>query len=200
MTSRTHIATSTAITMAIINPSSLSYLTIALSTAVLGSTIPDIDIITSDSREYLTKILFILTISIITCLGLEIYFDLGLIELIKKKTEITYILVGLTLFLVTCFYGIHKPHRTFMHSLICLLILTYLVSIIFKISTLPFFIGMLSHIVLDLLNHKKIQLFYPFKKRVGLNLCDADGIVNNITFAIFSITFIIELIIFIYFK
>lgn len=83
-----------------------------------------------------------------------------------------------------------------MHSFTALVILTIIVDFIFHDATLPFAIGMLSHILLDLLNMKKVQLFYPLKNKFGLKLCSANGTVNTVIFISSISIFIFELMIF----
>ena len=76
---------------------------------------------------------------------------------------------GVIAFLAVCIFGITKPHRSFMHSFTALAILTIIVDFTFHDATLPFALGMLSHILLDLFNKKKVQLSYPLKNKFGLN-------------------------------
>jgi membrane-bound metal-dependent hydrolase YbcI (DUF457 family) len=57
---------------------------------------------------------------------------------------------------------------------------------------------MLSHIVLDLLNHVGVAVLCPFSdKRFCLDLCDSNGLVNKILFcasvfgAAYMVTFVV---------
>ena len=84
-----------------------------------------------------------------------------------------------------------------MHSFTALAILTIIVDFTFHDATLPFALGMLSHILLDLFNKKKVQLSYPLKNKFGLNLCSANGIANTVIFISSIGIFILELMIFI---
>jgi inner membrane protein len=54
---------------------------------------------------------------------------------------------------------------------------------------------MLSHIALDTLNKKKIQLFYPLPApKIGFNICYADGKVNELIFWGASAAAVIKLV------
>lgn len=46
--------------------------------------------------------------------------------------------------------------------------------------TMPFFIGMVSHLVLDLLNRRPLRLLYPLRGGWCLGLCWADGRVDRL--------------------
>lgn len=71
-------------------------------------------------------------------------------------------------------------HRGFTHSLICFLILSYgLFLRDFEVG-LFFSIGYISHLFLDFLTQKGIQLFFPFNKRFGVKILKTNGIVDRI--------------------
>ena len=76
------------------------------------------------------------------------------------------------------FYGI---------VLLGLFIYTVILSYNFKDNiVIPYFISHLSHILLDLLNMKGVALFYPFKFRFSLKLCESSGSFNQLLFGLFS--------------
>ena len=53
---------------------------------------------------------------------------------------------------------------------------------IFPDAVQYFAAGFLSHLVIDLLNRKRVHLFYPLGRGVCLNLCSSRGLVNRILF------------------
>ncbi|MBI5393009.1 metal-dependent hydrolase [Candidatus Woesearchaeota archaeon] len=58
-------------------------------------------------------------------------------------------------------------HRGFFHSLLALFLFSYLLSLVIPvIYIVPFFIGYLSHLVLDTLNHQGIMFLYPIPVRI----------------------------------
>ena len=127
---------------------------------------------------------------------IEYFSGFSIFSYISEHKKVLPFILGIIAFLAVCIFGITKPHRSFMHSFTALFILTAIVDSIFHDAALPFAIGMLSHILLDLLNMKKVQLFYPFKKKFGLKLCSANGTVNMVLFITCISIFIFELIIF----
>lgn len=63
-------------------------------------------------------------------------------------------------------------HRGFMHSFTCAAILTAI--------NVPLGLGAFSHIVLDLLNYKKIKLFAPFSQtKFALKICKSGGLADH---------------------
>lgn len=84
-----------------------------------------------------------------------------------------------------------------MHSFSATLILGIIVDFIYPSATFSFVIGMLSHILLDLFNMKKVQLFYPIKAKFGLKLCSANGYANTVIFISSISIFMFELLIFV---
>lgn len=201
MTKDTHVAGGLAVTMAVVQPHSFKSLAICLAAATIGSVISDIDVTTSKSRRELNRIIVISVVAIVVCTALEFIFHLGILSMLQSQTNLFRILSGLGFFLFVCCYGINTPHRSFMHSALCLIALSGIIWVIFPSAALPFFISMLSHIVLDLFNTKKVQLFYPLKKpKVGFKLCHADGKINKIICKIATAIFVLEMILFIIFQ
>ena len=95
-----------------------------------------------------------------------------------------------------CYYGYRQPHRSFLHSFLGLFILSFLCYFAFGNIVIPFSIGLITHIILDLFNIKGLRLFYPLKNKYSLKLCVYNGKVNNILFYIFCLLITIELIIY----
>lgn len=197
MTSKTHIAAGIAITTAIVQPSSIKAFAICVTAATIGSIISDIDVTTSESHKDLVKILTISVIMIILCAIAESMFHIGIIAFILGQTNLCRILIGLLAFLLICSFGMHKPHRTFMHSILCVLALSSTVFLILPSAVFSFGIAMLSHIALDLFNRKKVQFLYPWDWKFALKLCTANGIVSNIICSVCSALCFVEIGIFI---
>jgi inner membrane protein len=60
-----------------------------------------------------------------------------------------------------------SKHRGFFHSLFFVLVASSLFYFIFPKAILPFLIGYISHLFLDCLTKRGLNLFYPFKFRIG---------------------------------
>lgn len=193
MTSKTHIATGLATMTALIRPDSTKLLLICLASTTIGSIISDTDLTTSELHKDIDKIITISAISIALCFLADYFFNLGIYSFILNQTNLTHTLVGIVILLLLCLFGMHTAHRSFMHSILGTLIFSATVYFILPTAALPFAIGMFSHIILDLFNLKKVQVFYPSKKRLGFKLCSSDGKVNNILCILSTISFIVLL-------
>ena len=185
MTAKTHIAAGTCLTVLMTNPDNIKYLTLGIAGSVIGSIIPDIDSKNSETNQLFNKVTIITILTIIICSLIEYFFHIGLYKLIFKKNNIEEIIITSILFFVMCIIGSRTNHRSFTHSIIGLIIYSYITTISLpRIVVISFIIGYISHIFLDLFNHKGIRLLYPLRKRFCLDLCDSDGIINNIIFYI----------------
>lgn len=97
-------------------------------------------------------------------------------------------------------YAIHRifGHRKFFHSILCGLILSFIIFIITGnifsspyIAALSFGSGFLSHLLLDMLNKDGIALFYPIKYRFHIASFKSDGFLNLILTGFFSLLLIL---------
>jgi len=75
--------------------------------------------------------------------------------------------IGRKLFFISWIINLFFGHRKLIHSLIFALFLSYLVKLSFNDYYIPFFIGYLTHLFLDLITKQGLQLFYPFKFKIN---------------------------------
>lgn len=198
MMKKTHLASGLAVAMAIVRPCTINDLAICLTSATIGSVISDIDVSSSKSRKELNKILAISVTAIVACTLIEVIFHIGILAMLQSQTNVMKALIGVMLFLLICSFGIHTPHRSFMHSITAVVALTGATCLVLSKATLPFMVSMISHIILDLFNKKTVQLLYPLKKpRIAFNLCKANGTANAVIFVIANIIIILEIVMFI---
>lgn len=198
MMKKTHLAGGLAAAIAIVRPSTINDLTICLASATIGSVISDIDVSSSKSRKELNKILAISITAIVACTLIEMIFHVGILTMLQSQTNVMRALIGVMLFLLICSFGIHTPHRSFMHSITAVIALTGATYMVLPKATLPFMVSIISHIVLDLFNKKTVQILYPLKKpRIAFNLCKANGTANTVIFVIANIIIILEIAMFI---
>lgn len=199
MQCRTHIAFGVAASTALVHTSDLKILLTTIAGATIGSIISDLDSYNSEVSQILNKITVISITTVLACVGISYIFKIDVIDKIIQYKNAANIIIGVLIFLLISVLGSYTKHRTFMHSIPCALIYYFLLSTFLSQSfTLAFIISMLSHILLDLLNHIGVAIFCPLsEKRVCLDLCDSDGIVNRILFyvsvfvAAYMITFVI---------
>ena len=186
MQCRTHIAFGIALSTAIIHTSDVKVLLTTVAGATIGGIIPDLDSYNSEISQILNKITAIIVSTVLVCVGVSYIFKIDIIDKIVQYKNVANILIGVLVFLLVSILGSYTKHRTFMHSIPCVLIYYFILSTFLSQNfTLPFVVSMLAHIVLDLFNHIGVVLFCPLsEKRVCFDLCDSDGMVNNILFYI----------------
>ena len=196
MTGKTHLAFGMAVTMLAASPSTVSETVMCLGVASIGSVISDIDVSTSKSRKNLNKILIIITVSVILLALAELIFKIGIVKEISKNSNVMRVIIGIMAMLMICMFGKNCPHRSFMHSILGLVLLTVSAYIILPEFALYMAVSVISHIFLDMFNKKRIKLFYPLKKpAIALRLCSAGGIVDYILFRVSGLMLAVELII-----
>ena len=189
MTYKTHLATGYTAALLFTNPSSLSELVMCIGVSSIGSVISDIDASTSESRKNLGKVLAASAIGIAVILAGDYFWNLGIVSRFRNSAALMRLFTGFIVFIGICIFGEHRPHRSFMHSLLGVAAITFSFSVIIPSSAKYLAVSMLSHILIDMLNKKKIQLFYPLKKpKIGFNICYADGMVNRMLFFLASAT------------
>ena len=191
MQCKTHIAFGVAVSTAMVHTGDIKTILIAMAGATIGSAIPDLDSYNSEFSQILNKITGIIVATITICLAISYILKIDIIDRVVQYKNVTNILIGTLIFLFVSILGSNTKHRTFMHSFLCLLIYYLVLSTFLSQSfAVPFAVGMLSHILLDLLNHIGVAVLCPISdKRFCLDLCDSDGIVNRVLFYL-SIVFI----------
>ena len=180
MTGKTHFAVGEAAALLLTHPTTAKGLALCLGAAAVGSMISDIDVTSSHSHRDVTIITSTALASAAIIAGLELHFHLGILSLLQRQTNIWRILLGLVVSLAICNFGMQQPHRSFMHSLFGWFLLTALVGEIFPFLVPAFALSMASHILLDLLNRKRVRLLYPLHRGFCLNLCPASGRINDL--------------------
>ncbi len=188
MTYKTHLAiglASVSTSVLIIQMAGTKLLTplefcVSLAVSVSASVLPDIDIDKSKPREVMNKLVKLIIIGLIAGLGYSIYhkIDLWNLETIKDTISRFWALFVLCALL---FAGTKSRHRHMTHSILYCAVLTFLIYEITGIGylTAAFGISMLSHDLADLFNKRKVQLFWPMKGGVCLNLFKADSTFSN---------------------
>ena len=195
MECKTHIVVANALALAFMRPDSPTELLLCLGAATVGGTISDIDVSDKDHKGYIVSYSIIIAISIFLLVLSELIFHIGINDWIIENSSYTKIIICFILSLLLCYFGYLNPHRSFLHSFLGIGLLILLCYISLGSVVIPFTIGIISHIILDLFNKKGLWLFYPLKKKYSLKLCVYNGVVNYYLFDIFSVLFIIELII-----
>lgn len=200
MLGKTHMAVGIAATLAITQPSGISELVLAVGAGSLGALISDIDVGTSNSHRDADKITALSVVVVLAVFAMDYFCNTQIIERIIGSSGYLRIIAGLLLFIGICAFGKEQPHRSFMHSFLALILLSFALGLIWEKAVIYFAVGFLSHLATDIFNKKKVRLLYPMKGGVSLGLFHAYGLANDIFFAIGSIVAIIEVIICIFFR
>lgn len=162
MTGKTHMAIGVAAGLTVSIQQPLQNQIIIVLASVLGSLIPDLDHPKSKLNQKLLffknkfyRVLFYLALA-----G-------GFIYLYFLTKYNVFGLLGITSFLI----GI-SSHRSFTHSIIGFLVISYIIKLITTKYNLPyaylgFIIGYVLHLAADFFTIKGIQLFYPLKLNVA---------------------------------
>lgn len=200
MLGKTHMAVGIAATLAITQPSGISELVLAVGAGSLGALISDIDVGTSNSHRDADKITALSVVVVLAVFALDYFCNTQIIERIIGSSGYLRIITGLLLFIGICAFGKEQPHRSFMHSFLALILLSFALGLIWEKAVIYFAVGFLSHLATDIFNKKKVRLLYPLKGGVSLGLFHAYGLVNDIFFVVGSIVAVIEVIICVFFR
>lgn len=180
---KTHMAVGIAATLAITQPDSFSEVVLATGVGAIGSLLPDIDVGTSNSHKETERIVRTTILMIVAIFLLEYYLNIDIVKPLMEDHGIAKLVIGALLFLGLCGFGAEQPHRSFMHSFLAMILLSLSLGLVSK-NFVPYFaVGFLSHILLDLLNYRKVKIWYPLKRGARLGLCKASGIGNDLFFA-----------------
>lgn len=200
MLGKTHMAVGIAATLAITQPSGISELLLAVGAGSLGALISDIDVGTSNSHRDADKITALSVVVVLAVFALDYFCNTQIIERIIGSSGYLRIIAGLLLFIGICAFGKEQPHRSFMHSFLALILLSFALGLIWEKAVIYFAVGFLSHLATDIFNKKKVRLLYPLKGGVSLGLFHAYGLANDIFFAVGSIVAVIEVILCVFFR
>ena len=196
MMSRTHYAIGIATSLAVIRPETFSECTVAVIGGVVGGVLADNDILDNDYQEdALIGQLLALGTTILMLL-IDFFFKLGICHAIISKPILP--IIGGIGFVVLYIVGFFSDHRTFTHSLLALFLYTLFFALIYFPLWLPIAVGYFSHLMLDILNKKKVPIFYPMDFGICLKLCYASKTGNKvfmyIGFVLSSILLVVSVI------
>ena len=178
---RTHFAVGTAAALLICQPGTVKEFLMGAGIAATGALISDIDVGTSESHKKADLIVnsCILGIAALTAAQFLGYINLEHFKEVMLKSNMIHAAVGFVILLALSAFGKECPHRGFMHSFLACAAFSWCINKMMPAFSTYFFIGFLSHLILDFLNKRGLQLFFPWDKRFCLKLCLADGMVDR---------------------
>ncbi len=193
MMGKTHLAMGIAASLLVTQPHTLGECIVSVIGGSVGGVLADIDILDNDSHDSLNVQLFSMGITFILLI-LDNFLHLGICDSIFQN-GILLPAAGLIAFAILWILGVFSAHRAFTHSFTAVLLYGAAVYLIHPALMLPFAIGYLSHLALDVLNKKRLPLLYPLKFGICLKLCYANKTANEIFFHIgIAITFVFALL------
>ncbi len=182
MTGKTHVAAGIAAGLLCTLPDSVTELSIAVGAGYFGGVISDLDIEGSKAQKAYMNVLGSAVLLLADIGVAEQFTNISILSYLWQQASALHCITGILMLLILCVFGSTRKHRTFLHSLPAVALIGMAVHQILPAAAIPVMAGMLSHILLDLLNKKKVSLLYPLRKfgRCSLHLCHANGIVDKL--------------------
>ncbi len=185
MLGATHVAAGAAVGIFFAQPSTVSECLLAAGAGALGGYVCDVDINSSAGDGSLSGLALLggaITVIAMIDKGLG-----GQLATLLLARPLPALILGIAGLVALCLMGIASSHRTFTHSILGTLLFTFSVWIACPEAATPFGAGMASHVALDLLNKKDVNLFYPSSIGFCLGLAPANGRANDILFPLASL-------------
>lgn len=179
MMSKAHLSMGMATSLAVIQPKNLSECMFVLVGGAIGGVLADIDILDNDYKsDALIGQLLAVGIAVVVC-GIDYFFKMGVCNYVLHKNWFITIIGGIG-FCILWIKGFVSDHRGFTHSVVAMLLFSLCLSAIYPLVGVTCLAGYSSHLMLDLLNKRKIRLFYPISGGICLKLCYANKTANKI--------------------
>lgn len=192
MMSKTHLFVGMATALALSNINTPADCVAVLAGGAVGGVLADVDILKDDYKsDALMGELFAIAITAIL-VGMDFLFNWGVWRYIIANRIIS--IVGVVGMVILWAIGFAKDHRTFTHSIIAMLSYSLCATLIYPRLGIACMLGYMSHLLLDILNKKKIQLFYPLKGGICFGWCYANKAANKIFMFLGLIAMIILLV------
>ena len=178
MTGKTHAAFGMASSLLILGSlydSPASMIT-GLAISGIAAAIPDIDLGSKNSNKVMLKAGRLLPMFVLIITGIEDSMNRQLFSI-----NLLNLVLGIAVMFTLFFFGVKSPHRGFTHSILAIVLFGFSAYLIIGNYATWFIVSYASHILLDLLNKKKVQLLFPTHLGdVCLKVCSADGMTNKI--------------------
>ncbi|MBR6029267.1 MAG: metal-dependent hydrolase [Clostridia bacterium] len=180
MMGKTHLAVGVAAALLACHPSTPAGLLAATAGGAIGGMVCDIECRASLHARDRQVAWGLAAVVLAFALCADRLLQAGLLTDLLQRQAGQAIVAGLGI-LALLMLGRRSGHRAFSHSLCYVLPLTACVWLILPPLALPFLAAALSHLLLDLLNHRPIHPLWPLsRKGFCLKLCRADGWVNRV--------------------
>ena len=185
-----------ATSLILLNPTNIGDCLIAVTGGALGGVAADIDTVDNSYEDDAAVGQVIAVLLTIACVLLDYKNQIGIIEDFMFGSKIITIL-GVIAYILLMIKGFNSNHRSFTHSFLALILFTISTWLIYPPLSIAYFAGYLSHLTLDVLNKKRVPLFYPIGKGICLKLFYAGKLANKVFMwigIILSAVFIINIV------
>lgn len=177
MMSKTHYAVGLATSLAVIQPKTINECLIAVIAGTIGGVLADIDILDNDYQADALIGQLLAAGTTAFAIVLDYLFKLGICQAIASHPILS--IIGGVGYGVLWVIGFFSDHRTFTHSLTALALFSFAVWLIYLPALLGFAVAYFSHLILDILNKKKVPILYPLEFGICLKVCYANKTANK---------------------
>ncbi len=178
MKGKTHVTVGVATALMVLHPDSVSGCLCAIAGGALGGWISDIDV-RDDGRAHDLWQSGLASVGITgAALAIDAACGGDALAYVVSRSGVLFV-AGLASFAVLCAVGSHTRHRGFTHSLVALALFSTAMWLFCAPLAYGFAVGFASHIVLDLLNYKRVQVLWPFGRGFSLKVCRSSSEVNR---------------------
>jgi inner membrane protein len=195
MTGKTHMAVGLAASSLLLqHPENRMELGVFLGFAVIGSLMPDVDQKQSILGHFINVVMISLLAALIvlkligflpqytTFIQNNSFLNVVFQAVTENVSDLSnlYTIIGCILIIINVIAARITGHRHFAHSFLGLISFSIGIFMLFGMGILkPFFIGYISHMIIDLFNHKGEKLFFPSKFGICFNLVRTGGMVDH---------------------
>ena len=185
MLGKTHVSAGMAASLLVLQPVSVAPLACALLGGALGGWISDIDVRGAKLVRGTIVSVCAVALAFASRFLAEMFSEVEALQAMAPEMGPASV-VGAALFATITLLGSVTAHRTFTHSIVGCVLWYVAASLLWPQIAPAFGIGLCSHLILDLLNKApkgSMQLFFPLKTRVCLDVCRADGFANALVWS-----------------
>ena len=192
MLGKTHVCAGMAASLVVLQPASVAAWVCAVAGGALGGWISDVDV--RGPRFARGAVVSVCVVGV--AFGSRLVAALSGVSALEAAAAPMgpAALVGAALFAAVTVAGSLTSHRGFTHSLVGCALWCLAMALLWPQVAPSFGVGLCSHLLLDLLNRAPkgaMRLFFPFKARVCLDLCRADGLANSLIWVVSCTVFVV---------
>lgn len=181
MQGKTHFTIGMATALLITQPATIPGVLATIVAGGVGGKLPDIDLRDKkiEREEVYNSIIDFLFVGAIV--AVDYLVGDGICYYISTNWGLK-IWIGLGMLIFLCIISMFSSHRSFTHSFVGAILYAIAMYLFCMPITIPFVIGCVSHIVIDLFNKKGMTLFFPIKKRFCLNVCESKSKTSEVLY------------------